>query len=65
MSAPALTRKVQVRTLEKERELPCDGRIYRESDGKPSFGIRYPSEQLPRHRWLLSRIQAADQGRGQ
>jgi len=64
VSDPALNRTVQVHTLEAGREVPCDGRIYRESDGKLSFGLRYTPDKIPFHRWLLARIAADRKWRG-
>ena len=64
MSDPALTRKVVVQDLKKGEELPCDGKIYRDSDGTLCFGMRYSPDKKANHAWRLAFIAAHEKGRG-
>ena len=64
MSDPALTRKVVVQDLKKGEELPCDGKIYRDSDGTLCFGMRYTPDKESYHRWRLELIAAYEKRRG-
>jgi hypothetical protein len=63
VSDPALLRKVVVHSLRIGGELPCDGKIYRESDGGLSIGLRYDPKLERYHSWVLSRIALSEKWR--
>lgn len=60
MSDPALLRKPVVHGLKADEPVPSDGRIYRDSNGALSFGLRYPAFLKVRHDIRLERIAAFD-----
>ena len=63
MSDHALTRKVRVCGLKKGETVPCDGRIYRDSEGNFFIGLRYAAEKEKYHAWLLRAIDVHEKGR--
>ena len=62
MSDNALTRKVQVVALKKGESVPCDGRVYRDSNGQLWLGIKYTPSLEDRHKWILSLIEKSKKG---
>ena len=60
MSDPALLRKPVVHSLKAGEPVPCDGRIYRDSNGVLSFSLHYQAPLKERHTIRLERIAAFD-----
>ena len=59
MSDPALSRIVRVCALENGADVPNDGRIYRDSNGKFCFGIHYSfknEKDRAHHFWKLAQF---------
>jgi hypothetical protein len=50
----------KVRDLKNGETVPCDGRIYRDSDGTLWFGIRYDPTELESHQALIALIQVVE-----